>query len=173
MAIKKTLFGALFILISIICAIYPLIILPVLLIGLCIFIMDVQLRRITQFLFVIVVIAAIFGPYLSIPGFGGLFLFRVALLLHFVLFLFEKKDWAWLSKLKVPFLAFSLWILFSIITLIWSQDMQLSLRAIYFQLESLYLIFIIVYYVRQVKNLEKLFFLDYATISLIHWSRVL
>lgn len=158
MAIKKTLFGALFILISIICAIYPLIILPVLLIGLCIFIMDVQLRRITRFLFVIVVIAAIFGPYLSIPGFGGLFLFRVALLLHFVLFLFEKKDWAWLSKLKVPFLAFSLWILFSIITLIWSQDMQLSLRAIYFQLESLYLIFIIVYYVRQVKNLEKLFF---------------
>ncbi|RDW99441.1 hypothetical protein UR08_11440 [Listeria kieliensis] len=158
MVIKKIPVGALFVLISIIAAVYPFIILLAIAIGLCIILADTLLKRITQFLFAIVAIAAIFGPYLSFPGMGGLFLFRIVLLLHFVLFLFEKKDWQFLKAIKVPLLAIGSWIGFSIVTLIWSQDLQLSLRAIYFQLESFYLIFLVVYYVRQMQDLKKLLY---------------
>ncbi len=158
MAIKKFLVSSIFILVSIVAAVYPFIILPAIAIGLCILLANTLLKRITRFLFAIVVIAAILGPYLSVPGMGGLFLFRIAILLHFLLFVFEKKDWQFLKAIKVPLLAIGAWIAFSVVTLIWSQDLQLSLRAIYFQLESFYLIFLVVYYVRQIKELKKLLY---------------
>ncbi len=157
MAIKKPFLGALFALISFAAAIYPLIIIPVLVISACILLMDIPLRRLAKFLFYIILVSAILGPYLSIPGLGGLFLFRIALLLHFFLFLFEKKDWSKFSLLKIPLLGFALWILVAILTLIWSQDIRLSLRAIYFQLESFYVIFLCVYYIQSTADVRKMF----------------
>ncbi|WP_088816295.1 MULTISPECIES: O-antigen ligase [Listeria] len=157
MAIKKAFLGASFILISLIAAIYPLIIVPVFIISVCVMLMDIPLSRLTHFLFYVILVSAILGPYLSIPGLGGLFLFRIALLLHFSFFLFEKKDWSEFSLLKIPLMGFALWILVATLTLIWSGDLSLSMRAIYFQLESFYVIFLCVYYVRSIADIRKMF----------------
>ncbi|EUJ47851.1 hypothetical protein [Listeria fleischmannii] len=141
MAINKTALGLAFVFISLVTAVYPLFLLPVLVIAACLFLSDIPLSRITHFLFYVILVSAILGPYLSVPGLSGLFLFRIAILLHFFLFLFEKKDLAQFALLKLPLAGFALWILFAVITLIWSQDPQLSVRAIYFQLESFILFF--------------------------------
>jgi teichuronic acid biosynthesis protein TuaE len=156
MAINKTALGLAFVFISLVTAVYPLFLLPVLVIAACLFLSDIPLSRITHFLFYVILVSAILGPYLSIPGISGLFLFRIAILLHFFLFLFEKKDLAQFALLKLPLAGFALWILFAVITLIWSQDPQLSVRAIYFQLESFYLIFLCIYYVRKISDIKKM-----------------
>ncbi|WP_163654759.1 O-antigen ligase [Listeria sp. PSOL-1] len=157
MAIKKFNIIALFICFTILTAIYPLAIIPCLALAGVWLMSGVALTKINHFLFYGIIIAAFFGSYLSIPALPNIFLFRILLFLHFILFLFEKKDWQRFRNLKMPFICFACWVLYSLVTLIWSQDISLSLRAIYFQFESFYLIILVVYYIRSFSDLEKLF----------------
>lgn len=156
-SIKKIVIVILVVIMSAAVAIFPVgILIPILIAG-YLLVAHIPIHQLTHYLFYGIIVSAFLGPYLSIPGMDSIFLFRILIVIHFAFFLFEKIEWSRIKLIKVPILSLSVWVLYSLITVLWSNDISLSLRAVYFQLESLYLIFLIVYYVQTETDLKHLF----------------
>ncbi|EUJ30961.1 O-Antigen polymerase family protein [Listeria floridensis FSL S10-1187] len=146
----------LFLAMSMILPIYPIAIILVVGIAFLYFIRQVSIAKINYVLFIVVVISGFWGPYLAVPGYPSLFLFRFALILHLLLFLFEKKDLKKLDRVKLPLILFAIWIIYAIVTLLWSGSISMSLNAIYFQFESFYLVFMMIYYIDSFAKLKQI-----------------
>lgn len=143
------------ILLSILSPIFPLLlIVPVLVIGL-LYVNKINVDKWMYGLFIAVIMAGFWGAYASLPQLPSLFLFRILLAIHFILFLFSKKDFSTIKLLKVPLICMAVWILYSVLTLLWTADPMLSLNAIYFQIETSYLVFICVYYITSWKKMRQ------------------
>lgn len=147
---------ALFVAVSLLIPFVPFVV-AVVAVGILLYLIkDIGVSKINYYLFLSVVISGFLGPYLAIPGFENLFLFRLLIPLHFLLFLFEKKDFKKMTRMKVPLVLFATWILYSTLSLLWSQSIALSLPAIYYQMESFYLIFMFVYYIDSFPKLKQM-----------------
>ncbi|WP_260484564.1 O-antigen ligase family protein [Listeria booriae] len=102
---------------------------------------------------IILLCAGFFGPYLGLPAMENIFLFRVLLPIHLVLFLFfYKKDWERIRKIRIFLLLYILFIFTMSITLFWTDSLGGSIRYIYFLFEWLYVFFICVYFLKDVKS---------------------
>ncbi|WP_088810809.1 MULTISPECIES: O-antigen ligase [Listeria] len=109
--------------------------------------------KITNVLSFVILFAGFFGSYLGIPGSENIFLFRLLIPVHFILFcVTQKKDWQRLKYVKWFFIAFVLFLSGMTITLFWTPDMSLSIRYLYFTFEWLYVIFLCVYYINDTKR---------------------
>ncbi|MBC2069195.1 O-antigen ligase family protein [Listeria booriae] len=122
--------------------------LPVVAIAvLCLFI--VPLDKLLFYMWIGIFISAFFGAYLGIPGSENIFLFRILLLLHFILFLFlPEKQIAHMKPMRWLFFLLAAWLIGFTITLFWSESVAAGLRYIYYIFELSYLIFLSVYYLR-------------------------
>ncbi|MBC1499128.1 O-antigen ligase family protein [Listeria weihenstephanensis] len=146
----------LFMILSVITPFVPAV-LGILLIAILLYmIKDIPLHKCNYYLFIGVVISGFLGPYLALPAFPSFFLFRILIILHMVLFLFEKKDFKKLEPVKIPLILFIVWILYSIFSLLWTGSASLSLPAIYYQIESFYLVFAFVYYMDSFAKLKQI-----------------
>ncbi|EUJ22665.1 hypothetical protein [Listeria cornellensis] len=111
---KRTNVILIFIFLSMVVPLVPAI-LALLVIAILLYIIkDIPLKILNYYLFLGVVISGFLGPYLALPEFPSFFLFRVLIILHMVLFLFEKKDFKKLDRVKIPLILFIIWILYSI-----------------------------------------------------------
>ncbi|EUJ23353.1 O-Antigen Polymerase family protein [Listeria grandensis FSL F6-0971] len=144
-----------FLFLSVITPFFPALIGVLVIIILLYSIRDIPFQRINYYLFIGVVISGFFGPYLALPEFPSIFLFRVLIILHMICFLLEKKDFNKLGRVKIPLLLFAIWILYSIMSLLWTSAPALSLTAIYYQIESFYLILAFVYYIDNFAKLKQ------------------
>ncbi|EUJ25481.1 hypothetical protein [Listeria cornellensis] len=88
---KRTNVILIFIFLSMVVPLVPAI-LALLVIAILLYVIkDIPLKILNYYLFLGVVISGFLGPYLALPEFPSFFLFRVLIILHMVLFLFEKK----------------------------------------------------------------------------------
>ncbi|CAM4304788.1 O-antigen ligase family protein [Listeria booriae] len=128
----------------------PVVLLLVVVILLCI---RINMEKCMFILSIILLCAGFFGPYLGLPAMENIFLFRVLLPIHLVLFLFfYKKDWERIRKVRI-FLWLYIFFIFAMgITLFWTDSLGESLRYIYFLFEWLYIFFICVYFLKDVKS---------------------
>lgn len=102
---------------------------------------------------IILLCAGFFGPYLGLPSMENIFLFRVLLPIHLVLFLFfYKKDWERIRKIRIFLVLYILFIFTMSLTLFWTDSIGGSLRYIYFLFEWLYIFFICVYFLNDTKS---------------------
>ncbi|MBC1501707.1 O-antigen ligase family protein [Listeria weihenstephanensis] len=142
-------------LLSILSPIFPwLLAIPVIVIGV-LYVNKINTNKWMYGLFVAILMAGFWGAYASLPQMPSLFLFRILIAIHFVFFLFSKKDFSTIKVLKVPLICMVVWIFYSVITLIWTTDVALSLNAIYFQFEACYLVFMCVYYISSWKKMRQ------------------
>lgn len=171
---KRTNVILVFIFLSIIVPFVPAI-LALLFIAIFLYIIkDIPLPILNYYLFLGVVISGFLGPYLALPEYPSFFLFRILIILHMLLFLFEKKDFKKLDRVKIPLILFIIWILYSIFSLLWTSSPALSIPAIYYQVESFYLMFAFVYYIDSLPKLKQvlmwILLIYIATISIGFWE---
>ncbi|GKQ43356.1 hypothetical protein RD055328_12790 [Companilactobacillus sp. RD055328] len=124
-------------------------------------------HNLDYYLFLVVLVAAFWGPYLAIPGLSSLFLFRLLLPLHLLLFLFGKNKMTVNKELRYVILGLGIWILFSTISIFWSDYPVNSLSALYFEFEITYFIMFAIYYFNsevKIRQVAKLLSLNYFLI---------
>lgn len=145
-----------FMLLSVVVPFVPAILAVLVIAITCYMMKDIPLQKLNYYLFIGVVISGFLGPYLALPAFPSFFLFRILIILHMLLFLFEKKDFKKLDRVKIPLILFIIWILYSIFSLLWTQSPSLSIMAIYYQIESFYLLFAFIYYIDNFAKLKQI-----------------
>lgn len=107
------------------------------------------IEKTTQILWYILIISAFFGSFLSLPGFNTLFLYRILLPIHVLLFCLTYQKENRLTGLNIRY--FQLLLLFLVtgfIPLIWAEYPIAVLRNLYYVAEAIYLIYTSVYYLR-------------------------
>ncbi|WP_222712940.1 O-antigen ligase family protein [Listeria grandensis] len=83
----------------------------------------------------------------------NIFLFRILLPIHLILFFFfYKKDWARLKKIKSFLFLYAAFIFAMSITLFWTDSIGESVRYIYFLFEWMYVFFVCIYFLKDVKS---------------------
>lgn len=130
-----------------------------------IFFKNIEIDKFLFNLFIAVVLSGIGGPYLAMPGLSQLFLFRVLMWCHIGLFMLSKKEYVRIEKLKGFILLMSGWIFYSMISLIWARNVSLGISSIYFQFESVYILFFCAYHFIGFRQLNKLLFFVTLTYS--------
>lgn len=103
-------------------------------------------KNIDYSIFLLTLAAAFWGPYLALPSLPSLFLFRCLLPVHLGLFFinYQKKEIN--DEFKYIILGLAIWIVFSTITLLWSDYPMASLNSLYFDFEIVYFILFSIYY---------------------------
>ncbi|PEX06325.1 hypothetical protein COD78_28345 [Bacillus cereus] len=100
-----------------------------------------------------VLISSFLGAYLGLPGHQSIFLFRILLVLHVIMFVFFGiKEWNRLFNLRYFFLLLGIWLIGNCYTLFWVIERGEALRYIYYVMEACYIIFLIIYYISLKKN---------------------
>ncbi|MBC6310862.1 O-antigen ligase family protein [Listeria sp. FSL L7-1582] len=153
---KKRSVIILFIFLSVVVPFVPAILAVLFIVITLYMIREIPLQKLNYYLFIGVVISGFLGPYLALPTFPSFFLFRILIILHMFLFLFEKKDFKKLDSIKIPIILFIIWIFYSILSLLWTSSPALSVVAIYYQIESFYLLFAFVYYINSLTKLKQM-----------------
>lgn len=157
---KSNLLIALVILIySSITVFFPIIIVVMPMIIVVAFFRNLSREYLLFYLFIGVVISGVGGPYLAIPGLNQLFLFRILMWVHIGLFLISKKNYFLLERARVFMCLMSCWIIYSTITLLWAENISLGVSAVYFQFESIYIMFFCIYHFYTWERLNKLLYL--------------
>ncbi|MBC1605347.1 O-antigen ligase family protein [Listeria rocourtiae] len=146
MELRLKIIGILFAVIYIVLATF-LPITSVLVVGVLVIVIFIKIKSAerSNILFYILIFSAMLGPYLSIPGLGAIFLFRITLFFNIIYFFKEKKNFNRIKKMKWPLIFLGLWTSYTILTLFWTESITLSIVAVYYQLEVTYVIFIMVY----------------------------
>lgn len=117
------------------------------------FVVPINMEKCMFGLSIILLCAGFFGPYLGLPSMENIFLFRILLPLHLILFLFfYKKDWARLKRIKSFLLLYAAFIFAMSITLFWTESIGESVRYIYFLFEWMYIFFVCIYFLKDVKS---------------------
>lgn len=100
-----------------------------------------------------ILVSSFLGSYLGLPGNQSIFLFRILLILHGILFLFfGKKEWSRFSNFRFFLILLGIWLTGNIISLFWAGTRGETLRYIYYVFEACYLILLIIYYVHDRRN---------------------
>ncbi|TKI28936.1 O-antigen ligase family protein [Bacillus cereus] len=95
-----------------------------------------------------ILVSSFLGSYLGLPGNQSIFLFRILLILHGILFLFfGKKKWSSFANFRFFLILLGIWLAGNIISLFWAGTSGEALRYIYYVFEVDYLILLIIYYV--------------------------
>lgn len=158
-------------LLSLIAPIFPLSLLVIPMFFIFTLIKNKPSNQLIYYLFIIVLISGIWGPYLGIPQIAGFNLFKILMFVHLFFFLTMKKDFSKLKKMQVPLFLFVLWMIYSIISMLWSASISLSIEALYYQFESFYLLFMTIYYIDSEKKLyEATFFILLNYLIIISYS---
>ncbi|MGH0590359.1 O-antigen ligase family protein [Bacillus mycoides] len=111
------------------------------------------MEKVLEKIWVGIFVSSFLGSYLGIPGNQSIFLFRILLILHAALFvLFGKKDWKRIANVQFFFILLSIWLAGNVISLFWAIERGEALRYIYYVFEASYMIFLVVYYVRNQKS---------------------
>ncbi|MES5896815.1 O-antigen ligase family protein [Bacillus cereus group sp. RP43] len=119
----------------------------------CVVFIVVPYKKIINSLWIGILVTSFLGSYLGIPGNQSIFLFRILLMLHCIMFLFfDKKEWNRLSYFKIHFILLGIWLAGSGISLFWAGIRIEAIRYIYYIFEACYLILLIVYYVYDQKS---------------------
>ncbi|EUJ44172.1 hypothetical protein PROCOU_14335 [Listeria rocourtiae FSL F6-920] len=91
---------------------YGILAIPVVLAA-CFIFLPINMEKFTTALSFLIIFSGFFGSYLGIPGNENIFLFRLLIPIHLLLFLFfVRKDWAQLRYVKaylILFIAFFCW----------------------------------------------------------------
>ncbi|WP_260449061.1 O-antigen ligase family protein [Listeria booriae] len=127
---------------------YGFLVLPLFLIAVFIF-LPINMEKFTTIISFAILFSGFFGSYLGIPGNENIFLFRILIPIHLILFLFfVKKDWLRLSYVKTLLCLFIAFFIGMMATGFWAPQLGESFRYLYFIFEWLYVIFLCVYYIR-------------------------
>ncbi|EJQ43721.1 hypothetical protein IEQ_05049 [Bacillus cereus BAG6X1-2] len=119
----------------------------------CMVFLVVPYKKIINMLWTGILVTSFLGSYLGIPGNSSIFLFRILLILHCIMFVFfDKKEWNRISYFKIHFILLGIWLAGSGITLFWAGLRIEAVRYIYYIFEACYLILLIVYYVYDQKS---------------------
>lgn len=109
----------------------------------------IELDKVLYFTWLILVFSLFIGSYLSLPGNQSVFLFRILLVLHCILFVLghnkEKLD-RLITQNKLAFLFLVMWGVGCLLTLFWTNYLFIGLRYLYYVIEVSYLIFITGYF---------------------------
>lgn len=119
-----------------------------------------------KILFWLTIITAIIGPaFFTIPvGSYHLFLFRFFIPFIFFLIILQilinrGKLFISIKNIKFYLLFLILWLSYSIISVIWAIDKLAALRQIYFLFQGLFLIFLIILFIKTNKDFKRFFVL--------------
>lgn len=106
------------------------------------------MEKIIDRLWIGILVSSFLGSYLGLPGNQSIFLFRILLILHSILFLFfGKKEWSRFANFRFFLILLGIWLAGNIISLFWAGTRGEALRYIYYVFEAGYLILLIIYYV--------------------------
>lgn len=115
----------------------------------------IDLDKFLYFTWLILVFSLFIGSYLGLPGNQSIFLFRVLLILHCILFVLghnkERLDRLIIQN-KLAFLFLVMWGAGCLLTLFWTDYLFIGLRYLYYVLEVSYLIFITGYFFNSKKQ---------------------
>ncbi|MBC1935993.1 O-antigen ligase family protein [Listeria grandensis] len=132
------------------------VIIPLLCVGIVVYHLDI--KKMVEILFWVVVVAMFLGAYLSIPGHENIYLFRLLLPVHvFLILVSQEFDTENLKKYQVYFILLLLYFVTSIISLCWAGSVTLGIRYCYFIFEICYLFFICFYHLNSEKQFTRLF----------------
>ncbi|MBC1371531.1 hypothetical protein HB847_04045 [Listeria booriae] len=107
------------------------------------------LEKTTKILWYVLIISAFFGSFLSIPGLSNLFLYRILLPIHVLLFLVTYSQNKGLAKADFRYIwLLLLFLATGFIPLIWAEYPLAVLRNLYYVVEAIYLIYTCMYYLR-------------------------
>ncbi|EOO04741.1 hypothetical protein IAW_06055 [Bacillus cereus str. Schrouff] len=150
---ERNIFVSILIFFSVITTIIPYgIVIPLALVACRVFII-LPIGKIINYLFIGIIASSFLGSYLGIPGNQSIFMFRILLILHVVLFiLFKNKEWERLSNYKFINLLLSIWIFGNFLSLFWTNATGETLRYIYYSFEASYLIWLIMYHINNSNN---------------------
>lgn len=125
------------------------VIIPILFVT-CGLLVTIPMEKIINTIWMGIILSSFCGSYLGIPGNQSIFLFRILLILHFILFIFyRKKEWfdlSELSKFKALLILLGVWFIGNFISLFWSSIRGESFRYIYYVFEACYLMVLVIYY---------------------------
>ncbi|MER2000697.1 MAG: hypothetical protein ABS882_13065, partial [Lysinibacillus sp.] len=116
------------------------------------------------FLFLIFIFSAFVGAYFSFPGISFLFLFRVMMLLmlaHYLYNVIRNGRIIYNKSIKFFYIIPFVWIGYSIITILWSNDKLSNIMYNYFVFEATFIIIIFTLYVKNEGKLDKVYKLLY------------
>ncbi|MBC1604560.1 O-antigen ligase family protein [Listeria rocourtiae] len=131
-------------------------IIPLLCIGIAVYYVDI--KKIVEILFWVVVVAMFLGAYLSVPGHESIYLFRLLLPIHvFLLLITQDFDIENLKKYRAYFILLLLYFVASILSLCWAGSVTLGIRYCYFIFEICYLFVICFYHLNSEKQFMRLF----------------
>lgn len=132
---------------------------------LAVLVLVLPLEKLAYGVWIGIFISAFFGAYLGVPGNETIFLFRILLVLHFILFVFMKqKEMGHMRPTKWLFVLLGLWLAGFSVTLFWALSVGAGLRYVYYIFELGYLIFLSVYYMRT----KRIFFQFSRIITVIY-----
>lgn len=109
----------------------------------------IQLDKVLYFTWLILVFSLFIGSYLGLPGNQSIFLFRILLVLHCVLFVLghsKDKLGKLINQNKFAFLFLLMWGVGCLLTLFWTNYLFIGMRYLYYVIEASYLIFITGYF---------------------------
>jgi len=141
----------------------PLVLLLILIIGI---LSRIKVNSFLKFLFWLTIISAITGPaFLTVP-LGDYHVFPFRIFLPLILFLIvlqvlmnQGKLSISLKKIKFYLLFLVAWFSYAMITLTWAQSKIDALRQIFFLFTGLLLIFLIILYIKNLKDLKNFYWL--------------
>lgn len=112
--------------------------------AMAVLVLVLPLEKLAYGVWIGIFISAFFGAYLGLPGNDNIFLFRILLVLHFILFVFMKqKEMGHMRPTKWLFLLLGLWLAGFAVTLFWALAIGAGLRYVYYIFELGYLIFFV------------------------------
>ncbi|KRM21205.1 O-antigen ligase family protein [Latilactobacillus graminis] len=99
--------------------------------------------------------AAFWGPYLALPGWEPLFLFRLMMPLHLIYFLCHQKHMQLIHQGKIPLIGLGIWVGTSVLSLSWSDFPHTTLLALYYEFEISYFICFSIYYLNTLDRVRR------------------
>ncbi|HHP1053182.1 O-antigen ligase family protein [Bacillus cereus group sp. BfR-BA-01354] len=122
---------------------------------LCLLFIVLPMEKVLNMIWIGILISSFLGAYLGLPSNQNIFLFRILLILHCVLFpVFLEKKWGRMSSFQILFFILGVWLFGNVISLFWASVRAEALRYIYYVFEACYLIFLTVYYVHDRKTFK-------------------
>ncbi|MBC2035285.1 O-antigen ligase family protein [Listeria booriae] len=116
------------------------------------------LEKTTTTLWLVLIISAFFGSFLSVPGLSSLFLYRILLPIHVLLFLLTYRQNKGLEKVDFRYIwLLLLFFVTGFIPLIWAEYPLAGLRNLYYVVEAIYLVYTCMYYLRDATIRQRLF----------------
>lgn len=113
-----------------------------------------SMRKICYYLWIVLVIAVFFGPYISLPGYENYYLLRLLLPIHVVLFSisnFDELNSKFFKVYKLYVVLFIMWISSGVISLLLADNISLGFRYLNYMFEICYLFLLCAFYIEKEK----------------------